>query len=404
MGVECSTPADCPQPVNECQVAACTSGACGIKAKARGAVCAMGAGMCDGNGQCNLCEPGTKACAGSDVLLCGESGTYGPLTTCGGGTPYCDPADPKCVECFATAHCVVAGMNPCLIPSCVANACMTAPVPDGTACIIDGDQGTCSAAACKVCVNGAKRCGPAATNTPQLCVNGQWETLAPCAMGTPVCANGTCLPSGWWLAGMVDPSKAVVAYQAVGALSLTDSLVNRANPGTFDAQVGNAPSFATATGWTFDGATNYLETPVQPPNDQTWSMIVRFSGVTDNQNRVIASLGQPGGAPRWFGLRASLDNRTYFNGGSLLKPVSTSNGIMAVAGTSGYFNGVLEGGTVPSSPGSFDALTVFIGAQHDGIVNSATVHFKGQIQALAIYNSPLTSTQVAAITNAMQNL
>lgn len=40
----------------------------------------------------------------------------------------------------------------------------------------------------------------------------------------------------------------VAAYDAIGAASLADSYVNEANPGTFDAAPGVAPTWAYGTG------------------------------------------------------------------------------------------------------------------------------------------------------------
>lgn len=54
----------------------------------------------------------------------------------------------------------------------------------------------------------------------------------------------------WYRAG--GASLPVAAYQPKGAASLAASYTNLANPGTYDAAPGTAPSFNTATGWTFD--------------------------------------------------------------------------------------------------------------------------------------------------------
>src|SRR3989344_7466925 len=70
----------------------------------------------------------------------------------------------------------------------------------------------------------------------------------------------------------------VAAYQPISAASLTASYANLANPGTYTAAVGVAPTFASSTGWTFNGSTQYLTTGVIPANG--WSMIVRFSNAT----------------------------------------------------------------------------------------------------------------------------
>jgi hypothetical protein len=184
----CAQVVDCPQPQNDCQLATCDAGACGLVAKPGGAICAQGAGTCDGNGQCNLCEPGFATCNGSTLLVCGESGTFDDPITCGGDTPYCNPVDPKCVECLDTSQCVTPGMNPCLAVACLENACATTLVPDGSPCLLDGDMGVCNDGVCLECTPGAKECSG---NDLLVCgVDGQL-TAAPCSGGTPYCDPAT---------------------------------------------------------------------------------------------------------------------------------------------------------------------------------------------------------------------
>jgi sulfatase modifying factor 1 len=192
-GAPCAAPADCPQPENDCQLAACDAGACGLAPKAAGAICAQGAGTCDGNGQCNLCEPGFKACNGSTLLVCGDSGTFDDPITCSGDTPYCDPADPKCVGCFDTSQCVTPGMNPCLAVACLENACVTTLVPDGSACTVDGTLGTCFGGVCNECSEGQVRCKPGSGTVPQTCVGASWTDAVACGGGS-VCQGGACVP------------------------------------------------------------------------------------------------------------------------------------------------------------------------------------------------------------------
>jgi hypothetical protein len=183
-GAPCAAPADCPQPENDCQLAACNGGACSLEPKPEGGLCAQGAGTCDGNGQCNLCEPGFKACNGSTLLVCGESGTFDDPITCGGDTPYCDPVDPKCVGCFDTSQCVTPGMNPCLAVACLENACVTTLVPDGAACVANGATGVCSDGMCLLCVPGEQTCSG---DTLLTCGPDGVFDAAPCGGATPLC-------------------------------------------------------------------------------------------------------------------------------------------------------------------------------------------------------------------------
>jgi hypothetical protein len=62
----------------------------------------------------------------------------------------------------------------------------------------------------------------------------------------------------WWLKGGVDPRDCLAAFQPIGASGITQSLQNINGRGTNDAVIGTTPTFAKATGWTFDGSTTYL--------------------------------------------------------------------------------------------------------------------------------------------------
>ncbi len=192
-GPACSIDADCPPPQNECQLATCDDDVCRLTPKPATASCAMGQGTCDGNGQCNLCEPGLTLCDGATLFVCAANGTFDDPITCEGDTPYCDPSKPKCVACYEASQCVE--QNPCKVPNCAQNLCLGGPVPDGTACVSEGDAGTCVAGECKVCLSGAKKCGGPGGTQPLLCVGGVWTQGAACPNGQS-CADGACVPVG----------------------------------------------------------------------------------------------------------------------------------------------------------------------------------------------------------------
>ena len=64
--------------------------------------------------------------------------------------------------------------------------------------------------------------------------------------------------AGWWV---VAGKTCVAAYQPIGAASLAASYTNLANPGTYDAAPGVAPTFDAVNGWAFN-TTQYLETGI----------------------------------------------------------------------------------------------------------------------------------------------
>jgi len=200
--------------------------------------------------------------------------------------------------------------------------------------------------------------------------------------------------SGWWaLYGQT----VVAAYQPKGAASLAASYVNLANPGVNDASAGVAPTL-DASGWVFNGSTQYLTTGIVPASGYT--MIVRFSDATANASfrAMIGSLSPT--LQRFY-----IDpNRTsvgilYAAGGSVTVASGIDNGVLAIAGQSAYRNGVLDG-AIPAS--TISAAAIYIGARNNNGV--ADVFRVCKIQAVAIYSTTLSDSEVAMITARMNLL
>lgn len=202
----------------------------------------------------------------------------------------------------------------------------------------------------------------------------------------------------WWLSGGVSAANAIAVYQPKGAASLAASYVNLANPGTYNAAPGTAPTFDAGTGWTFDGSTQYLTTGVPMNGSGDFSALLRVSGVSD--------VGQAFGHGS-FGFRPSLNGSLayYVNGGGVSKAPIVSNGVMAVTDYA-YRNGISEGLAQLSTLWS-GTFYPHIGASNS-VATSATgeanVFFPGSIIALAVYSGLLTAPQVLAISNAMSLL
>lgn len=217
---------------------------------------------------------------------------------------------------------------------------------------------------------------------------------------------------GIWLSGSATPwyraggaPLPVAAYQPKGAASLAASYVNLANPGVNNAAPGVAPTFAAATGWTFNGTTQYLDTGVVPDlTASAWSMLVRFAGGTGTTTRMVAGL-YGGSAGLEFGLYPSSTAGTingYANGNvRLVENPALAAGVMAIAGLKAYLNGA-EVGTISSVAGLATVLSIYLGARNSS--GSASSFWNGNIQAVAIYSSTLTAAQVAAVSAAMSQL
>lgn len=204
----------------------------------------------------------------------------------------------------------------------------------------------------------------------------------------------------WYLAGAVPAVNCKAAYAPKGAASLAASYVNLANPGTNNAAPGTAPTWDAVNGWKFNGTDQYLTTGVVPENDQTWSMIVKYSDYTTGDD-CLAGIYHT--ELRAFGLvvYSSVNVRKYYNGQDQNLADTAASGIMGVAGVKKYFNGVDVGGAdIVNGSGSI-TYDIYIGAIHyDSIVQ----FFDGNIQAVAIYDSVLTPAQVFAISTRMENV
>lgn len=203
-------------------------------------------------------------------------------------------------------------------------------------------------------------------------------------------SGGAAVP--WYLAG--GAPMPIAAYQPKGAATLADSYINLANPGTYNAAPGVAPTFATATGWTFNGTTQYLTTGVVPTASTT--VLVRFSGATaDGVYTMIGSRTVN------FGMRNRVSGaRQYF-----LVSTATGTGagvdagVMAIAGNQGYYNGAADGSAMTAGTYSF---SLFIAALNN--LGGPAQWWGGNIQAVAIYAATLSATQVAAVSAAMAAL
>lgn len=201
----------------------------------------------------------------------------------------------------------------------------------------------------------------------------------------------------WWLSGGVAAANCVAAYQPKGAASLAASYTNLANPGTYNAAPGGAPAFDATTGWKSDGSSVYLTTGITPSSG--WSMIARFSGVVGTGGNLIASYSGVEGT-RFVIVPYNGDNKVYYQNGSYLGvSPGTTSGVLAVAGQQGYRNGSADGGTIGAWSGTAtQAIQIFrapIGSP---------LYINCYLQAVAIYSTILTGSQVAAISTAMAAL
>lgn len=214
----------------------------------------------------------------------------------------------------------------------------------------------------------------------------------------------TALP--WYRAG--GAPLPVAAYQPKGAASLAASYVNLANPGTYDAAPGVAPTFDAATGWTFNGLSQYLMTGIVPAS-VNWSMMARYSNAAWHPSgstyygAIIGSYSVPGNHRFTIYAYSNTAVRIQFGNDGYLDGLSSSaSGVVGFSGDTGYLNGsAVSGAITPFVSPTANALLIGAHSKGDGGVGT---FFYGNIQAVAIYNTTLTAPQVAAVSAAMAAL
>lgn len=202
---------------------------------------------------------------------------------------------------------------------------------------------------------------------------------------------------GWWdLNGTI--TSCVAAYQPKGAASLAASYDNLTGNATYDATEGTAPTWDSTNGWKFAGASSqYLITGVTPASG--YSLIVRYSNGNTGAGESQSLAGYHKTGARFRVDWKDGTTRIWASGGYKTDygAVATS-GVMCVAGQTGYFDGSSKVTAIDAWTASADSV-IWIGATN-GLERYTTCY----IQAVAIYNDTLTSTQVSLLTTAMAAL
>lgn len=192
----------------------------------------------------------------------------------------------------------------------------------------------------------------------------------------------------------------IAAYQPKGAADLASSYVNLVNPGTFNAAPGVAPSFASGTGWTFNGTTQYLTTGIIPAAG--YSLLVQYNSATLTNTRILAGTESGGNTRLFVGPTAASGTAViYGNGQSLTVAPALAGGNLAVAGQLGYRNGVVDSATLGAWSGTATA-GLLIGC--DNNAGTPILFAAAVIVALVVYNVTLTGPQVATMATAMAAL
>jgi hypothetical protein len=207
--------------------------------------------------------------------------------------------------------------------------------------------------------------------------------------------------SNWWdISGATN----VAAYQPKGAASQSASYANLANPGTFDCAPGTAPSWNTSTGWTFNkSSSQYLTCGIVPATG--WTIAARFANQTGSFSPAQWMCGVDDSGNNRFYLCpwwASAATYIYGSGGFRNLSGTLSSGTMGIAGQQGYLNGASDGSPTATWAGTQSNAMIIGGMTQIG--GSPGYYFGGDIIAMAIYSSVLTSGNMSALHTAMMAL
>ena len=208
----------------------------------------------------------------------------------------------------------------------------------------------------------------------------------------------TYAPAWWVVAGKT----CIAAYQPIGAASLAASYINLANPGTYDAAPGVAPTFNVATGWTFNGSTQYLLAPFVV--GAGWSAIAQITGgnpVAGNREIFGSSDTAVGGfqlIPNYTGgVMLSVHGAV-----NVSKVPGMTAGNYALTPNAAYRNGVFDAAITANWSGVAAQPSQCIGAIYTP--GGVSAYWPGNIRALAIYSGTLTAGEVLAVSTAMAAL
>jgi hypothetical protein len=228
-----------------------------------------------------------------------------------------------------------------------------------------------------------------------------WTAISVSAMAGDLAGQN--FTNVWYAAGG-SLASCVIAYKPLGAADVATSKVNLANPGTYNGVFSaTAPTWASATGWTFDGTNNkYVTTGYVPPNQVGRSAAVRISGGASDA--VLRWIFCSTATTPAFGIRNTSNgagNGALFHNGtnSYLHSGPITSGVLAVAGLDPYKDG--------SDLGNITAGTYDLGAsglEIGRLAQTNSQRFNGNVLAFAVYSATLNATQIGILSTAMANL
>jgi len=190
----------------------------------------------------------------------------------------------------------------------------------------------------------------------------------------------------------------VAAYQPVRAPGPLLARYNMAHGGDnrYRATDETPPTWSGAAGWTFNGSNQQLLTGIVPVNNQLWTMLVAFSGLSSvDAHRIIAGFYSWTGVETRFGLCVGYGvTRVVPCSGGDGTATQMTQGVAGVSGAQGYANGVGTGAiaTVAATWTTQIALGSGYGFRYTAV----------NIRAVMIAPRPLAESEVWQASRQMQ--
>ncbi len=205
---------------------------------------------------------------------------------------------------------------------------------------------------------------------------------------------------GWWLSGGISAANCIAAYAPKGAASQAASYTNLANPGTYNAAPGTAPTWNATDGWVFLNANSqYLNTGIFP--SVGYSAIIRYSNAVAGVGTFRGLLACRAATAWEIGLGNNSGQLYTFLGDTAPGWVTTpAGGVVALAGKDVFFDGS-NLGTITTNAAAPN-LALCIGARNGTVAPAG--YLTAYIQSIAIYSTTLTLAMVQAVTTSMNAL
>lgn len=185
-----------------------------------------------------------------------------------------------------------------------------------------------------------------------------------------------------------------------GAASQETSYVDRVAGLTMT--LGTAPTWNAATGLTFNGSNQYLNTNFLIASGMT--LMLQFTGLpTTGGETAMVGHYKNGGARFQIGKQNIYDFLIYAASEVLFVPPALAAGNLAIAGSSAYRNGVLETGSAGGTAIGADQ-TLLLGARRREDTSGIDLYTPFTAIAMGRNTATLNGTQIAAACAAMAAL